>query len=138
MVAEFAGSVPGPVSHVTLCELDAFDQVKVTTPAAAVSGVGLKELLLTVIELPWPPLLLPVESLQAASPTTASARTARRANFIKPPKVSTTKTRLSCDKFRNKRLPALTPGVARESDLYHKNQGDTTTCPVIPLVKLVE
>jgi hypothetical protein len=106
MVAEFAGAV-GPVSHVTLCELDAFDQVKVTTPAVAVSGVGLNELLLTVIEFPWPPLLLPVESLQAASPTATSTRTARRANRITPPNVSTTRTRFNCDKFRKQ----TTPGV---------------------------
>src|SRR6185295_5818916 len=102
MVVEFAGAV-GPVSHVTLCPLDAFDQVKVTTPAAAVSGVGLKELLLTVTELPWPPLLLPVESLQAAKATATTARTARRANFIKPPKVSRRRTPLDLHPVPKKR-----------------------------------
>jgi hypothetical protein len=43
MVAEFGGSVPGAVSHVTLCETPPLAQVQVTLPPAAiVTLVGLK------------------------------------------------------------------------------------------------
>src|SRR2546425_3100373 len=43
MVAEFGGSVPGPVSHVTLCETSPLAPVQVTLPPAAmVTLVGLK------------------------------------------------------------------------------------------------
>ena len=72
IVEEFVGNVPGPVSHVTLCELEAFTHVKTTvSAAAAVSGVGLKTLLLTEMLLLRPPLPpLPVESPHAATAAT--------------------------------------------------------------------
>src|SRR2546423_6525447 len=86
MVDEFAGSVPGPVSHVTLCEFDAFDHVNVTCPAATVSGVGLKELLVTVMLVLCPPVLLPVELLHAATNAAPIATaTIIRPNRITPP-----------------------------------------------------
>jgi hypothetical protein len=87
IVKDGAGNVPGPVSHVTLCELEAFTQVKATESAAtAVSGVGLKELLLTVMLLPCPPLLLPVELLHAATAATLmTTATTIPATRITPP-----------------------------------------------------
>ncbi|HZE94413.1 MAG TPA: hypothetical protein VEZ49_06860 [Gemmatimonadales bacterium] len=86
MVDEFAGKAAGPVSHVTLCELDALVHVNVTWPAGTVSGVGLKKLLLTVRLVVCPPVLLPVELLHAATAATLMATaTAIPAKRITPP-----------------------------------------------------
>jgi hypothetical protein len=48
-VADAAGSVPGPLDHVTLCPLDGVFHSNVTMPAGMVSGVGLKKSFPTVI-----------------------------------------------------------------------------------------
>ena len=130
MVDELAGVV-GPVDQVTLWLLPAFDQVKVTTPAVAVSGVGWNELLLTVIELPWPPLLLPVESLQAASATATRARTARRANLIQPPKVSTKRTPVDIHRVPKKRCSRSSNDPGSENYDTKWNYWTTMT-PLMP------
>ena len=90
MVVELVGSVPGPDTHVTLCALDEAAQVKVTVPGGMVSGVGLKELLRTLMvvtcppagggggggggELPYPVLLLPHPAATAAHVTASERR----------------------------------------------------------------
>src|ERR1044072_3268190 len=100
MVLELAGNVPGPVSHVTLCEFDALTQLNVTCPAGTVSGVGFKELLLTVSAVVCPPGLLPVELLHAATnAATASSVAAVRAKCIAPPRVSSGQTCYSYPRF---------------------------------------
>src|SRR5437773_4787773 len=91
MVVELVGSVPGPDTHVTLCALDEAAQVKVTVPGGMVSGVGLKELLRTLMvvtcppaggggggggELPYPVLLL-LHPAATAAHVTASERRIR-------------------------------------------------------------
>jgi hypothetical protein len=49
LLAEFAGSVAGPVCQVTLCVTAPAAQWKVIVPAAMLSGVGEKEKSATVI-----------------------------------------------------------------------------------------
>jgi len=92
IVLELAGSVAGPVNHVTLCPLEAELQVNVTVPAGTVSGVGENELFVTVSdvecppdgggggggggELPYPVLLL-LHAAATAAHVTASKRRIR-------------------------------------------------------------
>src|SRR5437762_4440057 len=92
MVVELVGSVPGPDTHVTLCSLDGAAQANVTVPGGMVSGVGLKELLRTLMvvtcppagggggggggELPYPVLLL-LHPAATAAHVTASKRRIR-------------------------------------------------------------
>jgi len=92
MVVELDGRVPGPDTQVTLCSLDGAAQLKVTVPGGMVSGVGLKELLRTLMvvtcppagggggggggELPYPVLLL-LHPAATAAHVTASERRIR-------------------------------------------------------------
>src|SRR5690242_19387484 len=58
MTEVFVGSVPGPLSQITEWPFEGVDHVKVTVPAATVSGVGEKRLFLTemlAVEPPVPP-----------------------------------------------------------------------------------
>jgi hypothetical protein len=61
-VPVFAGSVPGPLSHVRVCPFDGVAQRNVTDPAGTVTGVGLKKslpIVMSVADPPPPPLPLP-------------------------------------------------------------------------------
>jgi len=48
-VPVLAGSVPGPLSHETVCPTPPDAQLKVTSPAGTVSGVGRNVLFATVM-----------------------------------------------------------------------------------------
>jgi hypothetical protein len=56
IVPVFAGNVPGPLSHASVCPFDGVAQLNVTAPADTVSGVGLKKSLPTVMVVARPPL----------------------------------------------------------------------------------
>src|SRR5881394_1907230 len=131
MVVELVGSVPGPDTHVTLCALDEAAQVKVTVPGGMVSGVGLKELLRTLMvvtcppagggggggggELPYPVLLL----LQAAAPAANVTASKRRIRIEASPLIA----RRSCHSCPGERYNGRCTSRAAVSPDRYPNLG---------------